>query len=107
MAKGSGSDPEGDEPVSTDAPAYRYYLYGLTFVPILGLWVGFASMQKAYAIIGALFMPMLAATLLILGFRSKALPSAYRNGLVTTLLLLIILIFFLGTGIRPMINAFG
>ena len=61
-----GSSPNDDHPIDTRAPAYRWYLYALATVPMLGLWIGFARMQQGYAVVGALFMPMLASSLLLL-----------------------------------------
>jgi len=49
---------------------------------MLGLWIGFANMQKFYAIIGALFLPMLALTLLRLN--GQSIGSQYRNHPLTT-----------------------
>ena len=47
--------------------AYQAYLYAIASVPIIGLvGVNFQSMMKVYAIVGALFIPMLAAVLLVL-----------------------------------------
>ena len=50
--------------VDCDSRFYRGYMYAMATVPMVGLWVGFALMQKTYAIVGVLFVPMLAAALL-------------------------------------------
>ncbi len=63
---------------------YRGYQAALALVPLLGLLVGFASMQKAYAIAGSLFLPMLALALLALG----------RNGVLRALLLVGIVLLY-------------
>ena len=84
--------------VSTDSNAYRWFLYALAVLPMIGLWVGFAKMQKTYAIFGAVFMPMLALVLLLLNSRTAWIGERYRNHPVTSIFLVLILLFFLGAG---------
>jgi hypothetical protein len=67
----------------------------MAFLPMIGLWIGFASMQKFYAIFGALFIPMLAVVLLLLNGRSKIIGKDYINHPSTSAILIIILLFFL------------
>jgi hypothetical protein len=76
-------------------PAYRIYLYAMATIPAVGLWTGFASTQKLYGVIGAAFMPMLAATLLILNRRGRHV-GAHGNGLPTTVVMVVALLFFAG-----------
>lgn len=78
--------------VSTSDRPYRLYLWGLSIVPCFGLLVGFARMQKLYATVGALFMPMLALALLVAN-RSDRLGEL-RDGWRTTTLLVAVLTFF-------------
>jgi hypothetical protein len=47
-----------------------------------------------YAILGALFMPLLAVTLLIMNNRIEWVGRSYRNGRVVNTLLLATLLFF-------------
>lgn len=57
---------------------YPLILGLLAVVPLLGLPLGFASMQKLYALCGALFVPMLAGVLSYLALRSPAFkPPKY------------------------------
>ena len=63
--------PDGIEKVDTRAAPYRAYLLAIAFVPMLGLMVSFAEMQKLYAIIGASFLPLLAIALLVLNGRRR------------------------------------
>ena len=88
----------GRPPIDTASGAYRACLYALATVPALGLWVKFAAMQKAYAITGALFLPLLAVVLLLLNGRSAWIGAAYRNRPATVLVLLLVLAFFAGAG---------
>jgi len=50
--------------VSTRARPYRLYLFALAVVPLLGLSTSFKQAQKAYAVVGAAFLPGLALALL-------------------------------------------
>ena len=45
-------------------------------VPAVGLWATFEFTQKLYAIVGALFIPMLAVVLLVLGGQSKLIGNS-------------------------------
>ncbi|MEZ4242041.1 MAG: iron transporter, partial [Myxococcota bacterium] len=51
----------------------------LATVPLLGLVVSFQQVQKAYATVGALFVPALAVLLLAMNGR-RAWVGAARNG---------------------------
>jgi Mn2+/Fe2+ NRAMP family transporter len=77
---------------------YRYYLYALALVPALGLGQGFAGAQRAYALVGAAFLPLLAAALLAGNGRRAGLGAA-RNGLVSSAVLWLCLAFFLYAGL--------
>jgi Mn2+/Fe2+ NRAMP family transporter len=66
---------------------YRGYLWALALVPMLGLLFSFREVQKVYAVFGALFMPLLALTLLLLNGRSEWVGPRLRNGPATTALL--------------------
>ena len=57
-----------------------------------------AAMQKAYALVGALFLPMLAAVLLLLNGRTAWVGAAHRNRPVTSVALLLTLGFFAAAG---------
>ena len=85
----------GRIPVDTESKPYRMYLYCLAIIPMLGLQGSFLQVQKVYAIVGALFIPMLALVLLILNGRSDWVGRKYRNSIFTSLLLIATLIFFL------------
>ena len=92
MLKGGETTREGEK------RTYQYYLYALAIVPMLGLWVGFAKMQKFYAVLGALFMPMLAFTLLFLNGKARWVGERYRNSSAVTVVLVVILLFFVLMG---------
>jgi len=79
---------------------YRTYLFALALLPMLGLFWGFQDVQKVYAIIGATFIPLLAATLLVLNGRSQWVGDRLKNGRLTNLVLLAILAFFIWLAVR-------
>lgn len=74
-----------------ERPAYRWALWAMAVLPLLGLNQAFVSIQKLYAVAGALFMPALALVLLYLGNR---LPAPHRNGWLAKLGLLATLLVF-------------
>jgi len=82
-------DRSGQEAIN-DSKIYRWFLYGLAIIPMLGLPFGFASIQKLYALTGALFIPMLALTLILL---SRSINNAFRNSIWLNLVYGLILIF--------------
>jgi hypothetical protein len=49
--------------------------------------VDFKTMQKTYAIVGALFIPMLAIVLLVLNSSGRRVGDQYKNSLATKLVL--------------------
>lgn len=95
-------EPAPDASGATTPPAvdmrsgvYRSYLLALATVPAAGLWLSFVSIQKAYSVLGAVAMPMLALALLVLNGRSRWVGAAFRNRPLTVAVLLAILLFFL------------
>jgi Mn2+/Fe2+ NRAMP family transporter len=80
--------------VDTEGAAYRGYLYALALVPLLGLYASFENVQKAYAVLGALFMPMLALALLLLNGNAQRVGPEMRNRPATTAVLVLTLLLF-------------
>ena len=79
----------------TTTPAYRGYLLALATLPAAGLWFSFVHIQKAYSLLGAVVMPLLAAALLVLNGRPDWIGRAHRNRPLTVAVLVAILLFFL------------
>ena len=85
--------------VDTKSLPYRAYLFAIAVVPITGLFLfDFRSAVKVYAIVGACFIPMLAAGLLYLNGNAKLVGQANRNTRMTTAVLGVTLIVFLIAG---------
>ena len=85
--------------VDTKSLPYQAYLFGIALIPIIGLVaVDFITMQKTYAVVGALFIPMLAIVLLTLNGRAEWVGAQYKNTLWTSLVLIGTLLFFLLAG---------
>ncbi len=105
--KVGNSNPTRNRVVDVHSKPYRWYLYGMAIIPMLGLWVGFAKMQKLYAIFGALFIPMLAFTLLLLNGRTEWVGARYRNRPLTSAFLIVILMFFLMAAWLTIRKVFG
>lgn len=66
---------------------YRGYLLALALVPLPMLWTSVKRAQLAYAILGALFMPLLALTLLLMNNRRAWVGQRFTNGWGTNLAL--------------------
>jgi len=69
-------------PVDTRGKAYRTYLLFIAIVPMAGLFISFSAVQKYYAVFGALFIPLVAVSLLVLN-RPKLVGERYRNRRLT------------------------
>jgi Mn2+/Fe2+ NRAMP family transporter len=83
---------------------YRAYLLALALVPMSLLWFKVQNVQLVYGIVGALFMPFVALTLLILNNRVRLVGQDFRNGRLVNVLLAVTLIFFLYVGAHEVIE---
>ena len=86
---------------------YRGYLVFISVAPIAALHFDFRDVQKAYAVVGAGFMPFLAGALLLLNGRSDWIGSECRNRWPSILLLITTLIFFTLFGILDVHRRYG
>jgi hypothetical protein len=85
-------------PVDARSRPYQMYLLGIATVPALGLLLEFQRVQKVYAVVGALCIPLLALALLALNGNVNLVGKRYRNPLLVTLLLWGTLVFFVLAG---------
>ncbi len=88
----------------TTSPAYRRFQWGLTLLPLLLLGGSVRTVQLGYAVCGALFMPLLAVTLLVLNNRERLVGRDFRNGWFTNLLLVATLLLFAVIGGRTLLG---
>jgi hypothetical protein len=75
---------QGGERIDTRALPYRGYLLALGLLSIGGLFSSFVQIQKVYAVVGALFIPLLALALLLLNGRRSWVGQTHRNGPLAT-----------------------
>lgn len=95
----------GEEAVDLRAGLeYKGYLLAITFLPLTLLWFKVQSVQLVYGIVGALFMPFVALTLLILNNRVRLVGRDFRNGRLVNAILAVTLIFFIYVGVREIIG---
>jgi hypothetical protein len=87
------------------SPAYRWYLVSITVVPIPLLWLSLEQAQLAYTVFGSFFMPLLAATLLVMNTRKAWVGPRLVSGWVTNTALAATLAFFTYTGAREALEA--
>ncbi len=73
--------------VSTTGAAYRGYLVAIAVVPMLALWADFRQVQQVYAVVGAAFVPGLAAVLLVLNNRGDMRGGSLGNRWLSNVLL--------------------
>jgi hypothetical protein len=86
--------------VDANSLPYQMYLYAIALVPILGLAkVNFQLMMKVYAVVGAMFIPMLAVVLLLLNGRARFIGGRFSNSWPTTAVLIGALVLFLVVGL--------
>jgi len=79
---------------------YRIYLLVIALVPLPLLWMSVERAQLTYAVLGSLFMPLLALTLLLMNNRKRWVGPAFLNGWVTNLVLVATLLLFSYVALR-------
>jgi Mn2+/Fe2+ NRAMP family transporter len=84
---------------------YRTYLVLIALVPIPLLWLSLEQAQLAYTVFASLFMPFLAATLLVMNTRRAWVGPRFRSGWVTNAALAATLGVFTYAGVREATEA--
>ena len=92
--------------IDTRGRPYRMYLAIIAIVPVVGLFYDFELVQKLNSIYGAIVMPMIALTVLLLNGRS-AWVGSLKNRPVTVVFLLGVLGFFLFIGLPALTRTLG
>jgi Mn2+/Fe2+ NRAMP family transporter len=70
-----------------ESSAYRTYLLAIATVPILFLWTPVRQIQLLYGIVAAMFLPLLALTLLIMNNRRRWVGSDFQSPWLINLIL--------------------
>jgi len=78
----------------TRTPAYRGFLIALALAPLLLLDMKLERVQLYYAVMAALFMPLLALTLLIMNNRTAWVGAKFKSGWLINAVLTATLAFF-------------
>ena len=99
-----------DEPErqTTDerSPWYRAYIVWLTFPPMLLLFLGQPiAVVIAYTVLGAVFMPFLAGTLLVL-LNGRRFPREFRSGWLSNTVLSLALVLFAVLCVQEIVDQF-
>ncbi len=79
--------------------AYRLYQLMLALIPMALLKVHLKPVQIAYAVLGAVFMPFLALTLLILNGNPAWVQDEFKNSVTVKVMLTATLLFFAFVGV--------
>jgi Mn2+/Fe2+ NRAMP family transporter len=84
----------------TKTTPYRVYLGLIAVVPLPLLWISVERAQLTYAVLGSLFMPLLALTLLVMNNRESWIGRGFTNGRIANVVLTATLIFFTWVAVR-------
>lgn len=90
--------------IDTKGKPYRYYLIGIALIPIIGLTYKFVFIQKVYAVLGSLVIPLISLSLLIMNRKKIALN--YSNKPATEIVLILTIILFIYIGIPAIMKSF-
>jgi Mn2+/Fe2+ NRAMP family transporter len=99
IRKGGGPESEPEK-----SRAYRAYLTALAFLPVLTLWFKVQSVQLVYAVLGSLFMPLLALTLILLNNRADWVGPRFKYKGLMNAVLGAVLFLFVYIGAREIIE---
>lgn len=83
--------------------SYRVYLVGIALVPLVLINLPVKHVQLSHAVLGALFMPLLAVTLLLLNNRTDWVGERFRNRWGSNLLLSLTLLTFALIGLGDLV----
>ena len=79
-------------------------LPAIALLPLPLLWGKVIQIQLAYAIFGALFMPLLALTLLVMNNRGDWVGNRFRSGWIVNTILVLTVVYFAFAGIQKILS---
>ena len=96
-----------DHKAGMHSTPYRLYLLWLTFPPMLLLFFGKPfQLTIVYGVLGALFMPFLAGTLLVLLNSKSMMPEEHRSRWLSNALLALCLVLFVSIAVNELVGFF-
>lgn len=106
LRKGAGVGSQMDHALE-GSPVYRGYLVSMATVPLILVRWPVEQLQLAFGLTGALLLPLLAATLLIMNNREDWVGKRFRTGAVLNVILAAALVFFMFVGVREILRLFA
>ena len=98
-------DEEAEEYLSEKSLYFRAFLAWMTFPPMILLAFGQpVALVIVYASLGALFLPFLAITLLLL-LNSRRVAPEYRNRIVSNIILVVSVLPFVVVGVQEVLGS--
>jgi hypothetical protein len=85
--------------------SYRFYLTGMATIPLLLVRWPVTQLQLAFGLTGAMLLPLLALTLLVMNNRVEWVGREFRTGPILNAILAAALIFFTFVGAREIVHA--
>jgi hypothetical protein len=85
---------------------YRVYLACIASVPLLLVRWPVGQLQLAFGLTGAMLLPLLALTLLLMNNREEWVGRSFRNSLAFNIVLAVALVFFIAVGAREIWSRF-
>jgi hypothetical protein len=103
LRKGAGVGARPDVSVERSRP-YRVYLAGMATIPLILVRWPVEQLQLAFGLTGAMLMPLLALTLLLMNNRVPWVGKQFRPSLPLNLILTAALLFFAFVGAREILR---
>jgi hypothetical protein len=103
LRRGSGAAVWAEGSVERSRP-YRFYLTGMATVPLLLVRWPVEHLQLAFGVTGAMLLPLLALTLLVMNNRVDWVGREFRTGAFLNLVLGSALLFFTFVGGREIVQ---
>jgi hypothetical protein len=103
LRRGAGAAAWTEGAVERSRP-YRAYLAGMATVPLLLVRWPVEQLQLAFGLTGAMLLPLLALTLLIMNNREEWVGREFRSGMALNIVLASALLFFAFAGGREILH---